>query len=76
MLIVAPKGSTKLVISFLAPSFWLHSMFSGSAPTELDEENAIVIAGSIPLKNASGDILAIVFVVKENTTAIWKIYAR
>ena len=51
-------------------------MFSGSAPTELDEENAIVIAGSIPLKNASGDILAIVFVVKENTTAIWKIYAR
>ena len=73
MLMVAPSGSTKLVISFLAPSFWLHSMLSGSVPTELEEEKAIVIAGTISLKNVSGDMWAIVFAVAEKTVTMWKI---
>ena len=43
MLMVAPKGSTKLAISFFAPSFSAHSKFSGKVPTDEALENANAI---------------------------------
>ena len=51
---VAPSGSVKDAISFLAPSFSEHSMLSGRAPTEEALENAIIMAGIIPLKKLMG----------------------
>ena len=62
MLIVAPSGSTNEVTSFDAP------MLIGSVPTDEALENANIIAGSIPLKNAIGLIPPIVFTANEYTT--------
>ena len=68
MLIVAPSGSTNEVTSFDAPMFSTHSILIGSVPTEEALENANIIAGSIPLKNAIGLIPPIVFTANEYTT--------
>ena len=68
MLMVAPSGSTKELTSLSAPSFSLHSIFRGSVPTEEAEENAIMIAGSMPLKNFRGLTPPMVFTEMEYTT--------
>ena len=65
MLMVAPRGSTKEEISRFAPSFSEHSRVKGRVPTEEAEENAIMIAGSIPLKNCRGVTLPRVATVVE-----------
>ena len=54
MLMVAPRGRTKLAMSRRAPSRSVHSRFKGRVPTEEAEENAMAMAGNIPLKKASG----------------------
>ena len=64
MLIVAPNGSTKLAMSFLAPSFSEQSRLIGRVPTEEALENAIAIAGAIPLKNFA---IALKIVLKNPT---------
>ena len=68
MLIVAPRGSTKEATSRSAPSFSAHSMFSGSVPTDEAEENAIIMAGIMPLKNLAGLRLPNVLTEIEYTT--------
>ena len=65
MLMVAPRGSTKEATSRRAPRRSVHSRLKGSAPTEEAEENAIIIAGAIPLKKASGDKPPSSFTVEE-----------
>ena len=54
MLMVAPRGRTKLAISLRTPSFWVDSMLKGRVPTELALENANSIAWPMPLKNLMG----------------------
>ena len=65
----AETGKFDLVItkeiSRFAPSFSEHSMVKGRVPTEEAEENAIMIAGSIPLKNCRGVTLPRVATVVE-----------
>ena len=54
ILMVAPSGRTKEATSLSAPSFSVHSRFRGSVPTEEAEENAMMIAGIMPLKKVRG----------------------
>ena len=65
MLMVAPRGRTKEDTSRRAPSRSVHSILKGSAPTEEAEENAIIMAGAIPLKNWTGEIPASTLTVEE-----------
>ena len=58
MLIVAPSGRTKELISGSAPMALQHSMLTGSVALEDVVVNAVIMAGAMPLKNASGLILA------------------
>ena len=72
MLMVAPKGMIKLTTDFLAESFLAHSILRGIVPTLDAEEKAKIIAGIIPLKKVSGDILPIVFTAMEYTITACK----
>ena len=58
MLIVAPSGRTKELISGSAPILLQHSMLTGSVALEDVVVNAVIMAGAMPLKNANGLILA------------------
>lgn len=70
MLMVLPRGSTKPATSLRAPSLSAASMVKGSVPTEEAEENAIIIAGIISLKNFRGETPPSVLMVKEYTTTM------
>ena len=72
MLMVAPKGMIKLTTDFLADSFLAHSILRGIVPTLDAEEKAKIIAGIIPLKKVSGDILPIDLTVMEYTITACK----
>ena len=74
ILMVAPSGSTKLATSFLAPNFSVHSRLRGRAPTEDALENAIIMAGAMPLKNLRGPMPARDFTVSEYTNEAWSMY--
>ena len=62
---VAPSGNTNETISFLPPSFVVQSMFNGKVPTDDALQNAITIAGAIPLKNFIGPTFAILETITE-----------
>ena len=54
MLMVAPRGSTKLETSFRAPSCWVASMLKGSVPTLLALEKAKSMGSLMARKNRRG----------------------
>lgn len=55
ILIVAPKGRTKLVISLETPNFsWVFFMFTGRVAALLQVVKAINMASLMPLKNFMG----------------------
>src|SRR5699024_10880180 len=59
IVIVAPSGSTKLLILFETPKFSrVFLIVTGNVPALLAVLNATIAAGGIPLKNVSGLILA------------------
>ena len=55
----------KEAISFRAPSFSAHSRVKGRVPTEEAEEKAIIMAGTISRKKATGEIRARAAMLKE-----------
>ena len=75
MLMVAPRGRTKLVTSLLTPSFSEHCMLTGSVPTEEAEAKANAMACIWPLKNCTGRILAMTRTRPEYTTTMCRIMA-
>ena len=58
MLIVAPRGRTKELISGSAPILLQHSMLTGRVALEDVVVKAVIMAGAMPLKKAKGLILA------------------
>src|SRR5699024_2894873 len=76
ILIVAPSGSTKLLILFETPKFsCVFLIVTGNVPALLAVLNATIAAGEIPLKNVSGLILANAFTDNEYTMIACRIHA-
>src|SRR5690625_7704936 len=68
MLMVAPKGRTKLLILFDTPKFsCVFFIVTGNVPALLAVLNATTAAGVIPLKNLKGFMLANILTEEEYT---------
>ena len=73
MLMVAPRGRTKELISGSAPILLQHSMFSGRVALEEVVVNAQIMAGAIPLKKAIGLMPLRNFTLRPYTMTMWMI---
>jgi len=77
MLIVAPKGRTKDVVSFDTFAFFsTHSIVIGKVPAEEAVENAVSIAGAIALKCLTGETRPTNFKSSGKVTNVWSMRAR